>query len=161
MSEVGECQICGRSQKLRGGKLVPHGYTRPGWGHVVGNCPGAGYAPYELSCERCASFRANIVRQIEAINAAHSKLAYGKNGVRVWRRKGHGPGNWAASPPFPSRCPSCGVARSKYESSLIMPNDPDYKRLRKSALARMLRECEGLLIEAESLTKRIQDWKLR
>lgn len=36
----GHCQFCGNSQVVSGGKLVLHGYTRPGDGQVWGECPG-------------------------------------------------------------------------------------------------------------------------
>lgn len=45
-AETQECQVCERRQKTRDGKLVHHGYARPGWGHIVGDCYGAGYAPF-------------------------------------------------------------------------------------------------------------------
>lgn len=43
----GECQLCTKEQALtkRGG-LGNHGYSRPGWGFIVGNCPGVGYKPF-------------------------------------------------------------------------------------------------------------------
>lgn len=44
----GECQICGRQQKLPGGHLSLHGYTKQ-WGFFNGVCPGAGELPLEQS----------------------------------------------------------------------------------------------------------------
>lgn len=41
-----ECQVCERTQALAGGVLVHHGYQRPGCGFIVGDCRGAGHAPY-------------------------------------------------------------------------------------------------------------------
>ncbi len=46
----GECQVCGRRQKLPNGRLSKHGYTKR-WGFFQGVCPGAGNLPYEQSCE--------------------------------------------------------------------------------------------------------------
>lgn len=46
----GECQMCGRMQKLPGGKLAKHGYTTR-WGFFSGVCRGAGHLPYEQSCD--------------------------------------------------------------------------------------------------------------
>lgn len=42
-----ECQICERTQALDGGGcLGHHGYRRPGWGFITGDCTGAGHKPY-------------------------------------------------------------------------------------------------------------------
>ena len=41
-----ECQICERHQALKGGKLYHHGFNRPGWGFLVGGCPGSQAAPF-------------------------------------------------------------------------------------------------------------------
>jgi hypothetical protein len=42
-----ECQICEHRQCLdRRGKMVHHGYLRPGYGQIEGDCPGVGYKPY-------------------------------------------------------------------------------------------------------------------
>jgi hypothetical protein len=42
-----ECQICERQQAVDGsGCLVHHGYRRPGWGFIQGDCMGVGYEPY-------------------------------------------------------------------------------------------------------------------
>jgi hypothetical protein len=42
-----ECQICAGSFKTtKDGKMVNHGYKRPGWGYIVGGCYGVGHAPF-------------------------------------------------------------------------------------------------------------------
>ena len=42
-----ECQICERQQALdANGRLVHHGYKRPGWGCIIGDCMGVGHLPY-------------------------------------------------------------------------------------------------------------------
>jgi hypothetical protein len=42
-----ECQICERTQALdAAGCLGHHGYRRPGWGCIEGDCPGVGFRPY-------------------------------------------------------------------------------------------------------------------
>lgn len=46
---VGTCGICHNIQKLQQGKLVLHGYTRPGYGWIQGSCFGVKYQPWELS----------------------------------------------------------------------------------------------------------------
>lgn len=42
-----ECQICERKQALDlHGNLVHHGYKRPGWGYIQGDCMGVNHKPY-------------------------------------------------------------------------------------------------------------------
>lgn len=42
-----ECQICGREQATdKNGLLLHHGYKRPGWGFIQGDCFGVGFKPY-------------------------------------------------------------------------------------------------------------------
>lgn len=42
-----ECQVCERQQALDGaGKMVHHGYQRPGWGSIVGDCFGVNHQPF-------------------------------------------------------------------------------------------------------------------
>lgn len=42
-----ECQICEREQATTiDSLLVHHGYKRPGWGCIVGDCMGVGHLPY-------------------------------------------------------------------------------------------------------------------
>lgn len=44
----GECQVCGRTQKLPNGKLSNHGYMKR-WGFFEGVCWGAKHLPFEQS----------------------------------------------------------------------------------------------------------------
>lgn len=41
-----ECQICERKQAVGSFGLVHHGYRRPGWGCIVGDCMGSGHRPF-------------------------------------------------------------------------------------------------------------------
>lgn len=50
---LGTCAACGREIKVRGGKLVHHGYERPGYGYIEGDCFGVHYEPHETS-PKCA-----------------------------------------------------------------------------------------------------------
>lgn len=54
---TGSCPCCFRNVKLavKSGKDLPvmvnHGFKRPGWGYILGNCIGVGFPPFELSPE--------------------------------------------------------------------------------------------------------------
>lgn len=74
-SYAGTCQVCFAQQVTKvtsasGGQhvLVLHGYNRPGYGYIVGNCAGHGYEPFELSCERTKSFREALLVQIKNLS---------------------------------------------------------------------------------------------
>lgn len=42
-----ECQVCEKHQAVTAhGELTHHGYRRPGWGYIVGDCRGVGHKPY-------------------------------------------------------------------------------------------------------------------
>lgn len=63
----GTCQACFAVQSVIKGKMVNHGYERPGTGHIHGTCVGTGALPYELSCELTKSFRESSGRHIVSL----------------------------------------------------------------------------------------------
>lgn len=52
----GTCQICEGRQIVTKGKLVLHGYDRPGDGYINGRCYGVGHLPFEVSCDALKSW---------------------------------------------------------------------------------------------------------
>jgi hypothetical protein len=46
---LGTCPVCYREQKLHKMLMVHHGYQRPGYGYIQGDCFGVGWTPFELS----------------------------------------------------------------------------------------------------------------
>lgn len=64
----GNCQICGRHQKLPGGVLAKHGYTVR-FSYFEGTCPGSNELPYEQSCELLPPMIENVTQQIADVNA--------------------------------------------------------------------------------------------
>lgn len=46
---IGTCAACEGEFKVQSDLLVHHGYRRPGYGHIVGDCPGSLETPHELS----------------------------------------------------------------------------------------------------------------
>jgi hypothetical protein len=49
-THIGECQVCGATQKLPGNRLSIHGYTKE-HGFFNGTCHGSHGLPYEKSCD--------------------------------------------------------------------------------------------------------------
>lgn len=75
----GVCQFCGRSQVTKEGVLVLHGYTRPGYGYVVGECPGQGLLALQIEETRTVQWRTEWVlihaRAVLALKRAEAKWA--------------------------------------------------------------------------------------
>lgn len=58
---IGLCPVCMRRIKVRGGLLVHHGYTRPGYGEIEGDCFGVHRAPYELSDSTAVEYLDEVI----------------------------------------------------------------------------------------------------
>lgn len=81
-----ECQVCERGQMTdRGGRLVNHGYQRPGFGWLVGGCGGVGYLPFpetdalERYLPRVVAYAEAQERLAEEPEAVTFRIAYRKN----------------------------------------------------------------------------------
>lgn len=87
---VGQCAICEGEFKLTlEHHMVHHGYRRPGWGHIVGDCMGVGEPPYEVSCEITKTYRAVLEQQKSSTEGWLGRLERGEVGeLRVRQRPG-------------------------------------------------------------------------
>lgn len=95
-THTGECQICGRRQMLPSDFLSKHGYTTR-WGFFSGICQGAGFLPYEQSCERIKPIREAVARQVADLREAAPEVAAQADPNDVWeevylRERGIGAG---------------------------------------------------------------------
>lgn len=61
-THLGQCQCCGRTQKLPDDKLSKHGYTVD-FGYFSGICRGSGYLPFESSCDQVERY----IREAEEV----------------------------------------------------------------------------------------------
>lgn len=52
----GTCAVCMNTFKVREGRMVLHGYQRPGDGYITGRCFGSGRTPWEVSSEAAQAF---------------------------------------------------------------------------------------------------------
>lgn len=68
----GLCQVCFRTYRVQRACISLHGFQRPGDGYLYGRCPGAKYAPFEVSCERTKEYlsmlRAEEARRVADLN---------------------------------------------------------------------------------------------
>ena len=62
---TGTCPACWGNYKLEGGKLVMHGYRRPGYGFIQGRCFAVGYGPVETSDVGLVDFKAELEDSLE------------------------------------------------------------------------------------------------
>jgi hypothetical protein len=93
---VGNCQICEGDQKVQEGRMVHHGYTRPGDGHTHGSCPGVAEAPYEVSCELLKHYLvglrdkvANLAKRIDELRSGSVVEIYVEGYRRVDLKRKH------------------------------------------------------------------------
>jgi hypothetical protein len=71
---LGKCGVCEGEFKLTNGKLVHHGYQRPGDGAIHGDCFAVGRAPLELSPAATVEYRALLVAHIARLQARLAAL---------------------------------------------------------------------------------------
>lgn len=74
---IGFCPVCERRIKLADGRLVHHGYERPGTGYIVGDCYGVKKPPHETSPETAQGFLDDII--LPQLIATERRLAYYRN----------------------------------------------------------------------------------
>lgn len=75
---LGNCQLCEGDFKLADGRMVHHGYRRPGHGQIEGDCPGVHAEPYEVSCEQIKSHLKATERGIEEMSKTLAKYEAGE-----------------------------------------------------------------------------------
>lgn len=66
---LGTCQICEQEQKLHDGKMVHHGFKRPGHGSIEGDCYGVYAVPYQVSCDLVKKYLSVVSEQIVSAEA--------------------------------------------------------------------------------------------
>ena len=74
---LGHCQICEGEFKLYEGNLVHHGYRRPGYGSIVGDCYGVKELPYEKSCELVKEYVVIVKNQLSNVTETLQQLKAG------------------------------------------------------------------------------------
>lgn len=86
-THTGECQLCGKSQKLPNQRLSLHGYSVQ-WNMFNNTCPGSHGLPYQQSCKlikevilNCDTTIAKIKEEIESIRLRYGVVAF----VQSWK----------------------------------------------------------------------------
>jgi hypothetical protein len=86
---VGNCQLCEGDFRLRDGRLVHHGYKRPGDGSIHGDCPGVGLPPYEATCEGIRAYVVSLRDQVAHEDEFRRQLEAGEI-KKLTIQKGYG-----------------------------------------------------------------------
>ena len=74
-TNTGTCACCGANVKMDStGKLVLHGYKRPGYGYTEGSCFGVGYEPYERSTKGAEDYKAQLQLRLQLLCQSISEL---------------------------------------------------------------------------------------
>jgi hypothetical protein len=93
---IGFCPICEGDFRLHKGKLVHHGYKRPGTGYIEGDCIAVHRDPYEVSCEVVKEYRLGLQSGLDGLRARLEELKSGTvTHIRVTRLFR---GNWMRLP---------------------------------------------------------------
>lgn len=74
---TGTCPVCWGNYKLSEGRLVLHGYRRPGWGSVIGSCDGEKYQPAETSVAGLKMWVEKLAEELARNKATALKIAQG------------------------------------------------------------------------------------
>jgi hypothetical protein len=83
----GECQCCGRRQKLPGGRLSLHGYTVQ-WNFFQGVCPGANFLPFEQDKKQAERQIAQVDKDIADLLAEIKSLQEKPlEGGKAWKHE--------------------------------------------------------------------------
>lgn len=91
LHNAGTCQACFRVQQLNNeGRLVLHGYRRPGDGQTHGRCEGVDQVPLEKDCELTLDIlsstiqtRENVIAHVEELKALKTPITYVETDRRV------------------------------------------------------------------------------
>ncbi|APU88946.1 hypothetical protein Rctr197k_145 [Virus Rctr197k] len=75
---LGTCGCCEREVAIEGGRLVHHGYSRPGDGSIHGDCFAVGYEPYERSTAACEAWRSMVEADIPKYEKRLADLGAGR-----------------------------------------------------------------------------------
>lgn len=93
-THMGTCQVCFNVQKLPKGVLSLHGYERPGYGFIIGDCPGSHVQPYEKSCDMTKVMKERLEKHVNRLAGElkefEEQIANGTLTQIIYKRtKGH------------------------------------------------------------------------
>lgn len=85
----GECQVCGRVQKLPDGNLAKHGYNVT-WGRFQGTCPGSNHLPWEVNKDLVQGAVESAREQLTTQEALIARIESLVDGAEVYYSRSYG-----------------------------------------------------------------------
>lgn len=82
---LGTCPVCEGEFKTKSERMVHHGYRRPGWGSIVGDCFAVNMPAYEVSNEGCRTYKLVLQDRIENLKAALERVPFLTHHVEYYR----------------------------------------------------------------------------
>jgi len=141
---IGKCPVCEGDFRLHKLTMVHHGYKRPGYGEIVGDCFGVGYPPYELSTEGTEHYLAAVERGIAGNERMLAELTNDPQSVTVLKMK------------------VTGFGRRDYEPVTYTPADGyEFRSALQSKIREVERSQERLRDEQRRCEHLIRDWVKR
>ena len=91
LENTGTCGCCGKNVKMKGGKLVDHGFELHGWGGRTSGCFGVGYEPVEVSPKGMVEYLAFLEATLERLRSEEPDSLERKRSieVQIWGTEGH------------------------------------------------------------------------
>ena len=139
--KLGYCPICERDIKLDGrDKLVHHGYERPGYGYIVGDCLAVYRDPYEVNCDVVRDYR----------DALTARLDECEKTIRRLKRK-----------PASLKVTKVEYVNFRRVNKVVTVKKGDdlYERERENLIRERQYEIRNLKREVERCDKLIAEWK--
>lgn len=133
---TGSCPVCFQNIKLNNGRMVLHGYKRPGHGSTEGNCFGYGYPAFELKVDGVKAYLNQAL--IPDLNGHEDFLKRLKKGeVEKLNTSRWGSPNW------------------------ITPDDPQWPRFFRETVDKTERAVKEAQSEVDTYSKLVKHWKER
>lgn len=153
---IGFCPVCERDIKVQYNELVHHGYQRPGYGYIVGDCYGVHRPPHEVSPDTAIGWQETVTTQLRAAERALT-TDWPPKRIGYWNPSRH----WQRS-----------SARDKEYAVMLAPDDIpvldeqghtlvsayNYEEALRSVRWSLERQYAGLQEEHDRITRLIATW---
>ena len=141
---VGSCPVCeGYYRLMGGGRMVHHGYKRPGDGMIHRDCYGAGYPAYELSSYGCEAYQKIMAETWRPQAVAHLRQLENGEVNQVMVQRGFGKRKELVT---------------LYASSTDPKDVRDFEEAIRAHITKTRREIATYDLEIKRMEQRIADW---
>src|SRR5262245_56903099 len=153
---VGTCPVCEGRIKVGSGNLVHHGYQRPGYGHILGDCFAVGCLPHETSPDTAKQYLAEVILpRLTTQIATKARVETAKVLSYTYERR---VGRDQKVPVMVQVKQGDVFTYHSDEVTKDCHSIPSFDDVRRVQLANLEREIRALESENERLTKLIDTW---